>query len=145
MALKYSKSKNNGLVAYCDSDFAGDKSGKSTSGYIINYGGAPIHWKSQKQPLVSLSSTEAELVSLGSTVKDLVWIRQLGQELEIIDKQPTIIHCDNQSAIKLALNEKSQQRTRHMGVRPAFTREQVNNKEVEVRHIRTDNLSLIHI
>lgn len=138
MALKYSEMDNKGLVAYCDSDFAGDESSKSTTGFVINYGGAPILWKSQKQKLVSLSSTEAELVSIGSTVKELSWLRQLAQELEIIDNKPTVIHCDNQSAIYLALNEKSVQRTRHMGVRAAFTREQVAHGEVEVRHIKTD-------
>lgn len=139
MSIKYSKENNLGLQAYCDSDFAGDESSKSTTGYIINYGGAPIQWKSQKQPLVTLSSTEAELVSLGSTVKDLVWIRQLAQELKIIKDEATTIYCDNQSAIRLALNERSVQRTRHMGVRAAFTREQVRNKEVKVEHVRTDN------
>lgn len=139
MSLRYSKESNKGLVAYCDSDFAGDESSKSTTGFIINYGGAPIQWKSQKQALVSLSSTEAELVSICSTVKELTWIRNLAQELGIINEDPTVIYCDNQSAIHLALDEKSVQRTRHMGVRAAFTREQVASKQVEVRHIKTEN------
>lgn len=57
--LCYSKQANEGLLAYCDSDFAGDNSRKSTTGYVVMYGGGPIQWKSQRQPLVTLSSTEA--------------------------------------------------------------------------------------
>lgn len=137
--ITYSKSANEGLIAYCDADFAGDDSGKSTTGYVILFGGGPIAWKSQKQPLVTLSSTEAELVSLCSLVKELIWIRQLALELGCIDNQPTTIYCDNESAIRLATNENSVQRTRHMGVRAAYTREQIENKQICVKHVRTEH------
>ena len=139
LGLHYSKEKNGGLVAYCDSDFAGDEeSSKSTTGFVVMYGGAPIHWRSQKQPLVTLSSTEAELVSICSSVKDIVWIRRLAQELDIIDDSPTTLYCDNQSAIRLVKNEKSAQRTRHMSVRAAYSREQIENGEITVNHVKAE-------
>jgi len=105
--ITYSADLNEGLFAYCDSDSGGDEAGESTTGYVIVYGGAPIHWRSLKQPLVTLSSTEAELVSLCTLVKDLIWLRELVFELDLIPKGPTTIYCDNESAIKLATNEKS--------------------------------------
>lgn len=136
--LCYGPDSEDGLYAYCDADLAGDSTYKSTTGYVIMYGGGPIQWKSQRQPIVSLSSTEAELVGMCSLVKEMVWIRKLSQELGIIDNAPSTVYCDNQSAIRLAINEKSVQRTRHMGIRAAFTREQIENKEIEVEHVKSE-------
>lgn len=134
----YSKEANKGLYAYCDSDFAGDSTNKSTTGYIIMFAGGPIHWKSQRQSIVSLSSTESELIALCELAKEIIFLKEIAKELGIIDDSPIIIFCDNTSAIKLAQNEKSVQRTRHMGVRAAYLREMITNGEIEIRHISTD-------
>lgn len=139
ICLKFSNKGEKGtIIAYCDADFAGDSTGKSTTGYVILYHGTPIQWKTQKQPLVTLSSTEAELVSICTVVKDVIWVRMLATELGIIDNSPTRIYCDNQSAIKLAHDEGSVQRTRHMGVRAAFVREQIQGGEIEIEHVAGD-------
>ena len=98
------------------------------------YGGAAIQWKSQRQALVTLSSTEAEFVSLCSTVKEAIWLRKLGQNLGILDNKPTMIYCDNQSAIRIATNEKSVHRTRHMSVHANLLKNEVT---------RTHNLSFL--
>lgn len=135
----YERDSEDGIVAYCDADFAGDSTYKSTTGYVIMYANGPIQWKSQKQPITALSSTEAELVSICSLVKELIWVRNLSHELGIIDNKPTPIYCDNQSAIKLATNEKSVLRTRHMGIRAAYTREKLEDKEIEFHHVDSEN------
>lgn len=133
-------SNSNSLQAFCDADFAGDRStSKSTSGLLIMLSGGPVHWKSKGQKIVTLSSTEAELVSLCSAVKDIVWLRKLSIELQIIDHSATNLFCDNQSTIRLALNEKACQRTRHMSVRAAYPREKVENKEVNIAFVKTQN------
>lgn len=46
LGITYSKRENTGLYAYCDADFAGDSTGKSTTGFVMMFGGGPIHWKS---------------------------------------------------------------------------------------------------
>lgn len=138
LGISYSRRNNKGLVAYCDSDFAGDeKTSKSTTGSIIMFGGGPIHWRSNRQKMVTTSSTEAEYVSLCTTVKDVVWIRKLAQELNFIDKTPTVVYCDNQLAIRLAHDEKSCQRTKHMKIQADYPREQIEGK-IEIQHKRTD-------
>lgn len=86
LTLTYSKENNRGYEVYCDSDFAGDsESSKSTTGAVHLFAGAPIYWRSQRQALVTLSSTEAEYVSVCSTIKDIAWIRKLAIELRIIE------------------------------------------------------------
>lgn len=139
-ALEYKKTNNREMTVYCDADFAGDSdTGRSTTGSVFIYGGAPIQWKSQRQSLITLSSTEAEFVSLCSTVKETVWIRKLAYELDLIDPRPTIIYCDNQSAIKIATNEKSCHRTRHMHVQASYPREQAENGEIELHFVKSED------
>lgn len=138
--LVYTPGSHTSLTVYCDADFAGDdETGRSTTGMVMILAGGPIHWKSQRQTLITLSSTEAEFVSLCSTVKDTIWLKKLGQELGIFNTQPTPIMCDNQSAIKIATNEKSIHRTRHMTVQAKYPREQVDKGIISIKHIKTDN------
>ncbi|PNX66496.1 putative copia-type protein, partial [Trifolium pratense] len=48
------------LVGWSDSDYAGDLDDrKSTSGYVFMLGTGTISWSSKKQPIVTLSTTEA--------------------------------------------------------------------------------------
>ena len=137
LCISYKKGEAN-FHAYCDADFAGDPKHYSTTGYVIMLGGGPIHWKCQKQALIALSSTEAELVSLCSLAKELVWLKNLATEIGIIKMGPTTIHCDNISAIRLAQDEGSVHRTRHMGVRAAFVRELIAKQELKVEHVSTE-------
>ena len=49
-----------GIVAYFDSDYAGDfDDRKSTSGYVFMMGSGAVAWCSKKQAVVTLSTTEA--------------------------------------------------------------------------------------
>ncbi|PNY15444.1 retrotransposon-related protein [Trifolium pratense] len=52
------------LKGWCDSDYAGDLDDrKSTTGFVFMLGGGAVSWSSKKQPIVTLSTTEAEYVS----------------------------------------------------------------------------------
>ena len=49
------------LVGYTDSDWAGDSiDQKSTSIYVLIFGGGPICWSDKKEAAIELSSTKAE-------------------------------------------------------------------------------------
>ena len=62
--LFYKKGEKSSLVGFTYSDYAGDLSDrKSTSGYVFMMSLVAISWCSKKQPIVTLSTTEAEFVA----------------------------------------------------------------------------------
>src|SRR5207237_4873241 len=70
--------RNNSFVVrgYTDSDYAGDKlDRKSTTGYAFYVNDGLVSWCSQKQDIVSLSSTEAEYIAVSTGAREGVWLR----------------------------------------------------------------------
>ncbi|KAJ4972640.1 hypothetical protein NE237_005814 [Protea cynaroides] len=62
--LFYRKGNKSDLFGFTDSDYAGDQDDRrSTSGYVFKLGTGAVSWSSKKQPIVTLSSTEAEFVA----------------------------------------------------------------------------------
>ena len=56
------------LLGYTDSNYAGDvDDSRSTSGYVFLMSGRAVTWSSRKQPIVTLSTTEAMKQSTLST------------------------------------------------------------------------------
>lgn len=61
--------ENSQILGFSDSNYANDKlDRKSTTGYIIMMAGAAVIWRSTKQGIITLSSTEAENVALTSAM-----------------------------------------------------------------------------
>ncbi|XP_022863817.1 uncharacterized protein LOC111383865 [Olea europaea var. sylvestris] len=64
LGILYKKEGEESLLAYSYSDYAGDLDGrKSTSGYVFKMSSAAVAWSSKRQPVVSLSTTEAEFIA----------------------------------------------------------------------------------
>ena len=117
----YSKGGDDELVTYTDSDHAGDlDERKSASGYVFLLSSGVISWSSKKQPIVSLSSTEAEFIAAASCACQAVWLKRVLGKLGQNQGKPTIIHCDSSSAIKLSKNPVMHGRSKHIDVRFHF-------------------------
>ena len=72
------------LKALSDSDFARDKETRiGVFGYIIYFCGILITWRSKGMNSVVLSTTEAEYMALSKVVKELKFIVQLLQTMNI--------------------------------------------------------------
>jgi len=74
----YKKGENTKIIAYTDSDFVGDiDDRKSTSGFVFSLGTGAVSWSSKKQPVVTLSTTEAEYIVVASCACQCIWIKRI--------------------------------------------------------------------
>ncbi len=143
IVYKRNEEKEDEVIGFSDASYGEDrKDRKSTSGYLFMKANAPISWKSKKQPIVSLSSMEAEYIALTSATKEALWIRKLEKEIEgKKDEEKAIrIFEDNQSAIKTATDEIHNERSKHIDIRYHFIRERIRRKEIEVKYLKTDDM-----
>jgi hypothetical protein len=132
--LWYTKSDSNQLSGYTDSDFAGSLDDrKSTSGHVFQLGTNLISWASKKQPIVSISSAEAEYVAATSASCQAVWLRRILKDMSHTEKDPTPIFCDNTSAIALSKNHVFHKKSKHIDTRFHFIRELVNNGDIALQ------------
>ncbi|RVW28261.1 Retrovirus-related Pol polyprotein from transposon RE1 [Vitis vinifera] len=98
---------------------------RSTSGYCVIIGGKLISWKSKKQDVVVRSSAEAEYRAIALATCELIWLRQLFQELRFGKDEQIKLVCDNQTALHIASNPVFHERTKHIEVDYHFIREKI--------------------
>jgi hypothetical protein len=127
-------------IAYADASHAQDVGRKSRSGHVIMMAGAATNWFCKKQPVISISSTEAEYYSLSEAIKEVLWVRQVFQEVGVPLNDPTIVHQDNQSTIAIALNPIQHQRVKHMDVRVHFLRDHLEKGDAKLVWCPTDDM-----
>lgn len=126
------------LVGYTDADYAGCiETRKSTSGFVFMLNGGPIAWSSQRQPVVSLSTTEAEYIALAHGVKECIWLKRMLTELGIKGNDCIQIFVDNQSAIRLANNPEFHKRSKHIDVRFHFVRDVCDRGDINIQYIQS--------
>eukprot|EP00794_Sanderia_malayensis_P002751 gene2751-biopygen2271 len=129
------------LKGYADADWAGDTdTRKSTSSYVFQVAGCTISWRSQKQAIVALSSTETEYVSMSFAAQEAIWLRRLLNSLEIKKSNPCTLYEDNQGAIALSKNPTNHPRTKHIDVKYHFIRETITNKQIEIEYCETNKM-----
>ena len=130
------------LTGYTDADWASQTHRHSISGFAYFVGSGAINWSSKKQPIITLSSTEAEYVALTHASKDAIWIQKLINELSSIfsSKLPTTLHCDNQGAICLSKDSTFHGRTKHIDVHFHFIRQTISNGHITLKYCPTDEM-----
>lgn len=127
------------LIGYTDSDFAGDiDTRRSTSGFIFELADGPVTWSSQRQRMVTLSTTEAEYVAASLATREALWLRQLLNDVGLTCKGPTTLKVDNQSAIRLVKNSEYHKRTKHIDIQYHFIREKYVSSEIQVINVPSE-------
>lgn len=136
--ILYSSQGKEELIAYTDSDYAGDiDDRKSTSGYVFLLGTGAISWSSKKQPVVTLSTTEAEFIAAAACACQGIWLRRILDQLGHSQDKSTTIYCDNSSTIKLSKNLVLHGRSKHIDVRFHFLRDLARDGVIELVHCNT--------
>lgn len=142
--LHFESSKTEHLVlqAFSDASWGSDEfDRKSITGYAIFLNKCLISWKSQKQPLVALSSAEAELIALAATVQEVLFLRSLLAEIGFAQTEPTMIHVDNQAVISMCTNRSNNSRIRHLDIRYYFVKDCIQNKSVILEYLPSSQMT----
>ena len=129
------------LSGYSDADWGGDLIGrKSTSGYVFKLGSSTVSWRSKRQSVVALSSTEAEYIALSMASQETIWIRHLLESMNFKQKDATTLFEDNQGSIALAKNPKDHSRAKHIDIKYHFVRQAVEEKSIQLVYCPTENM-----
>jgi hypothetical protein len=139
--LVFGSRPSEGLEGYADANWASDvDTRRSTTGYVFKLFGTAVSWKSQRQHTVATSSTEAEYMALYAATQEVIWLRRMLLELQVIDEVSTRIWQDNQGAIALAKNPIMHARTKHIDIKYHFTRNLIEDGVIVIEYKPTQDM-----
>jgi hypothetical protein len=138
-SLSFLKMDKNRLYCFVDSDFASSDldTRKSVTSYLIFLNGGLISWKSSLQKSNSSSSTEAEYKALHAASMEVVYLRNLLDELGFHQSKPSVIFEDNTSTIRATENPVEHSKLKHIDIKYHQIRDFTEKKQVKVLHIST--------
>ena len=123
---------------YVDSDWAGcATTRKSTSGFVIKFMGAAIHFGSRTQSTIALSSAEAELYAINTGATEALHIRSFLTEALNKKKVNIRIHTDSSSGKSIATRIGSSKKAKHIELKHLFIQQLVLNDVVRIIKINT--------
>ena len=135
------KPKDMQLRGYTDAAYNITNDGRSHYGYVISLGYSCISTKGGRIKTVVRSSTEAEISAVNEIASDILWCRDVLEELGY-KQDPIPIMEDNQSCITMLQTEPRNFHTksRHVRVKWAFFREEYANKTIFLRYCPTASM-----
>ncbi|XP_042000497.1 secreted RxLR effector protein 161-like [Salvia splendens] len=112
------------LVGYCDADYVANvDSRKSQSAYIFKLFGTAVSWRSNLQPVVALSTTEAEYISLAEAVKEAKWLKGILGDFGVMQASVTL--------------QTFHERSKHIDIKLNFVRDEISRGEVAIKKVHT--------
>jgi hypothetical protein len=101
-----------------------------------------ISWLSQKQKVVADSSCYAEYIALHDASHEMIFLCQLLNGISLAKPNTTPLHCDNDTASRLAEDHVWHPQVKHIRVKYHSIRQLVANGEVSVTRVRScDNVA----
>ena len=150
MGLFYSNKSKEKLLGYEDAGYLSDPhKARSQTGYVFNYNGTAISWRSVKQTMVATSSNHSEIIAIHEASRECIWLRlmihhiQESCGLSSFKDKPTILFEDNAACIaQIKGGYIKGDRTKHISPKFFYTHELQKNGEIDVQQIRSsDNLT----
>ncbi|RVW23029.1 Retrovirus-related Pol polyprotein from transposon RE1 [Vitis vinifera] len=100
--LFFRKNETRSIEGFTDANWASSiDDQRSTSSYCIFVWGNLATWRSKKQIVVARSSAEAEFCAIAHDMCELLWLKQLLQEINVEEKMPMKMYCDNKVTINI--------------------------------------------
>ena len=88
---------------------------------------------------VVLSTTEAEYMALSAVVKELKFIVQLLQTMNIEVELPITVHVDDVEAIWLSNSRTTSDRTKHIDIRTSFVKEYQEDGKIIIKFVKSED------
>ena len=111
---------------------------KSTSGYAFLFGSSICSWLSKKKSVVAQSTAEAKYVSASKTTSQAIWLRRIFEEIgEKQNKKGLFYIMIKKSAIAIAKNPVSHERSKHILIKYHFIRELQEKDEIQLHYCQT--------
>ena len=132
--------KQHDLMGYTDADGAMQEHRHVISGYTFLIDRGAISWSSKKQELVTLSTAEAEYVAATHSTKEAIWLRKLLGELLPEYTALTPFYCDNQAALKLAIEDNYHAHTKHIDVCYHFICQAAASGTIKLFYCQTEEM-----
>ena len=135
IGLWYPSKNSFSLKEYLDSYLEGcvdDR--KSTSGGAFFLGESLVAWTSKKQTSISLSTTEVEYIVAAKCCTQVEWMKQTLQDIKVEFEEPTIIYCDNTSALSLSKNPVQHSKAKHIPIKH-YLRDLAENKNIKLEYV----------
>jgi hypothetical protein len=127
------------MTAFTDSDWAGDKTdAKSTTGYVLKLAHGPVSWISNKQSIVTHSSSEAEYVAASDTAREIVWMRSFLEDIGY-KQQTSTLFVDSSVAMQMATTEGHHDRSKHINVKHHYIREMIEQHVITLEKVDTSD------
>jgi len=131
------------LEGYCDANWIFDANQLyATSGYVFQFGGGAVSWKSCKQTILTKSTMEAELTALDTASAEAEWLQDLLMDLPIVEKPiPAVsMNSDNQTVItKVNSFKDNMESTKHVKRRLKTVRKLRNSRVIGLDYVHTSN------
>jgi hypothetical protein len=101
--------------------------------------GGVITYKSKYQPMIALSSTEAEVTATSEAGKMTLYLRSILHKLGFSQYLPTLLYKDNMGALHMANAQQPTRCTQYMDTKYFALQDWVEHDQIEVTQIGTAN------
>ena len=128
------------LAGASDATYNTFPDGTFSYGFVIQVLGNTVAYKSKKATLQGLSTFECETIALSECTRELLYFRNMLEELGFQQKLPTVLHGDNAAAILHAKDKKLTERSKHLRLRHWHCRTCTANGWIQPTHMSGKSL-----
>ncbi|GBM30853.1 Retrovirus-related Pol polyprotein from transposon RE1 [Araneus ventricosus] len=129
------------INASSDASWGNAENGKSFSGSVLMLGDSLVTWKCNKQRSVCLPTCEAELCALAETAKNVLWAKNVLNELNCFSFiESCVIYSNSKSAIDWLNCARSSSKTRHVNLRFHFVKDLISGGEMQIIFVPTEEM-----
>ena len=104
---------------------------------MFHLGSGPICWQIKKQNTITLYSIEVEYRRALNAATEALWLQHILEEFGFDLPKPTVLHCENQSAIEISKHPIQHQRTKHIEVHMHYIRELIQEQIIALQYYPT--------